>query len=571
VSSPCEPVFAYSDSDGFNKTNTHRIRLWNFQSQTEVLNLRLTNLCVGLAFSPDGQRLVTLSVDLAKSTGELAIWRRSDGAELASFPAFVLASTLIDNILAVAPDFGVAAYCGPSNSLYVVDLAKGTNRWMAKTRSKDSNFETLAISPDGKLLVSAEGFGDPLMRFWDLATGVELGAPLAAQEDWIGALQFLPDGRTLVSAGGDHTIRLWDVSQPRNVRAKGHPLLGQESGIGSVAALPDGKTLISGAQDGSVCVWDVTGERRDEWQATFPKTGTRWEFAPDGQSIFAIETNRVVQWHGPRYEARTHLFDQPPDAGDQYGFSTDGRLLVTVSSNGVLQLCDMQQGRLVRQFGTYPAGVNLAPFRFGRKTLLAGRGDHVDLWDLETFQIVRSWPGPVAGEYFDVADDGKWVLKSEYTGTFTRTDVATGQDISRQLDINQVIDLKFTRDGRHFAASSWLGYAGVWATESLRREATVGNHRMPMEVAWLSPDGSRLLTSDFGTQTLRLWDVETERELIDFPGSKGSGFSPDGNVLRCMESNSMHIYRAPTLAEIDAAEKAEAGQTLLESPPAAAK
>jgi hypothetical protein len=33
--------------------------------------------------------------------------------------------------------------------------------------------------------------------------------------------------------------------------------------------------------------------------------------------------------------------------------------------------------------------------------------------------------------------------------------------------------------------------------------------------------------------------------------------SPDGNVIVCSDNDSMQFYRAPTLAEIDAAEAAE--------------
>jgi WD40 repeat protein len=564
--SPREPLLAYCDSDGFEKTNTHRIHLWNFQTQTEVLTLRLTNFCVSLAFSSDGQKLVTLGMESADyiTGGDLTVWRCSDGAKLSSFPAFLSLGMIVVNVLALAPDFGVAAYCGSSNTLYVVDLARGTNRWTAKTSSKNSDFQTVAISPDGKLLVSAEGLGNTLMRFWDLATGEEIGAPIAAHEDWIGALRFLPDGRTLVSTGGDHTIRLWDVSDPRNVRAKGRPLLGQESGVNSVTGLPDGRSLISGANDGSVCVWDISGERRNDLQAILP--GVRnWEVAPDGQSIFAIETNRVVQWHGASYEARTPLFDRPDG---QSVFSTDGRLLITVSTNGVLQICDIQQRRLVRQFGNYPGKVLLYP---GRKNLLVRVGNHFDDWDLDSFQMTRSWDVNDSEGDFQVSDNREWLFKWDYTGSLIRSSIGTDQSTNRQLDINQVISFVSSANGRRFAASSFMGYARVWETASFRSVATVGSRRLPMRVECFSPDGSRLLTMDLIKPTLRLWDIETARELIDFNSAGFARFSTDGNLLGWIESGSLHIYRAPTLAEIDAVEKADAAQTMLESQPAVAK
>jgi serine/threonine protein kinase len=181
--SPREPILAYCGPDGPSETNTQtqRIHLWNFPTQSEILAWRLTNFCVGVAFSSDGQRLMTLFPGPQPSRGELAVWRCSDGAKLASvLVSFKTESDKVfDQLVSSTPDLGVAAVCGSSNTLYVVDLAGGTNRWTAKTRDKVSDFDTVAISPDGKLLVSTEGRRKPLMRFWDLATGEELGEPLA--------------------------------------------------------------------------------------------------------------------------------------------------------------------------------------------------------------------------------------------------------------------------------------------------------------------------------------------------------------------------------------------------------
>ncbi|HUD83454.1 MAG TPA: hypothetical protein VMQ67_08115, partial [Candidatus Saccharimonadales bacterium] len=122
--------------------------------------------------------------------------------------------------------------------------------------------------------------------------------------------------------------------------------------------------------------------------------------------------------------------------------------------------------------------------------------------------------------------------------------------------------------------SSWLGYARIWDTQSFQPLATMGSHRLPMMVQGFSPDGSRLLTCDLGdpgSERLRLWDIKTQRELISFRGSEHTMISPDGNLIVCTDGSSMQFYRAPTLAEIATAEKADAPQTLVESPPAAAK
>jgi WD40 repeat protein len=82
-----------------------------------------------------------------------------------------------------------------------------------------------------------------------------------------------------------------------------------------------------------------------------------------------------------------------------------------------------------------------------------------------------------------------------------------------------------------------------------------------------SADGRTLATRGFD-ETVRLWHVQTGHELMtmerlpfDF-GSRFSGirFSPDGAILALGVSSpaQIRILRAPSLAEIDAAEAHQA-------------
>jgi WD40 repeat protein len=276
------------------------------------------------------------------------------------------------------------------------------------------------------------------------------------------------------------------------------------------------------------------------------------------------------------------LFDLPTDAGDKGVFTDEGRHLVTISSNGVLQVCELPSGRLLRQFGKYTTGISLYQlyrFQTGRNVVLAGDTNHVDLWNLDTFQLTGSWPHSIAeGNQFVVSEAGEWLLNATYGGIFTRINSTTKESVTRQLDINAVISMAFSPDGRQFAAGSWLGYVDVRQTDSFRPVAVLGIRRLPMFVSSFTPDGSRLLTCDYGTETLRLWDLKTQRELIvlegdkaDFKGNFNVQFSSDGNLLGVGYSGSLHVYAAPTLAEIDAAEKTDLAQKLLENQPTAVK
>jgi WD40 repeat protein len=71
---------------------------------------------------------------------------------------------------------------------------------------------------------------------------------------YVRSVAFSPDGRRIVSASDDKSVRVWDAETGQTVLG---PLEGHTSPVSSVSFSPDGRHIVSGSHDQSVQVWDT--------------------------------------------------------------------------------------------------------------------------------------------------------------------------------------------------------------------------------------------------------------------------------------------------------------------------
>jgi RNA polymerase sigma factor (sigma-70 family) len=280
-------------------------------------------------------------------------------------------------------------------------------RWRVKATFKldrlSTALHTLAFTPDGKTLVAASGVGKIL--FWDLATEQRL-PDLPGHLGQVTALVIAPDGKTLASASDDGAVTLWDLT----TRKPQATFPGQRSQGLHLAFAPDSKTLAFGGDGGNtIQLWDVsTGKLRTTFQDHQGQI-LAVSFAADRQSVFSACMNgKVRRWD---VESRKVLggfdVDSDFDLGDvdQFrGFSPDGRTLVSAWGPAFrpdrLRLWDVPTGTVRATLEGLGFGVGSFAFTSDSKVLATlSQEAKLILWDTMTGRQIATFPGIAGGPF----------------------------------------------------------------------------------------------------------------------------------------------------------------------------
>jgi Tol biopolymer transport system component len=258
---------------------------------------------------------------------------------------------------------------------------------------------SVAWSPDGKTVASASG--DKTIKLWEAATG-KLLATLQGHTDLVKGVAWSPDGKALASASADKTIKLWETATGKLLAT----LQGHTETVLRVAWSPDGKTLASASVDNTISLWEAaTGKLLATLQGhTETVYGVAW--SPDGKTLASSSADKTIKlWEVATGQLLVTLQGHT-DLVYGVAWSPDGKALASASADKTIKIWEAATGKLLATFPGHTAQVWSVAWSPDGKTLASASGDKtIKLWEapsiseIDLAEYLRSrWIRLVGGE-----------------------------------------------------------------------------------------------------------------------------------------------------------------------------
>jgi len=325
-------------------------------------------------------------------------------------------------------------------------------------------------------------------------------------------LAYSVDGKQLISAGSDGTVRTWDAESGRLVK-----ILMDPNGTADSPPLKDGG-------DAGRFSWSADKAARpiDEvtklWVVDLPDV---WQPALRAAAAVAMSPDHTVLALGD-HDGTIRALDlksgqlrhtqMPAWCGPVHSvrFSSDGKVLATGAGLGTISLWDAQRWQPLRKFeasditGGFPPFVNTVAWGPGNTVIarLSNRQDALEILDSQSGQVLRVLSG----------------------------------------NSQRISSASWSPDGTLLAAGTIDGKALVWdaKSDSSQPLATLAAHAGSVKaLAWKPDDQSLITAGDDGK--IEIWEPRSGTGTKSIEGYPAPitclAFSPDGNVLAAGSDN----------------------------------
>lgn len=397
-----------------------------------------------------------------------------------------------------------------TSRLYGFDLSvKAPTESATWMKGHSVDISRLEVAADGKTLVSAAR--DGTVRFWDTSVWPPVTKRVIRAQDAVVSMSLHDEGRWLATAGIDGTARLWNLSRPES---------------------SDPLYVLNGMDDYSFSSSAISSKGR--WIAT------------------TVQENRLQLWDMESNNRSTfvRVFENPDSAFSNLAISSDDRWLVASCHDSSVHRWDLTASDPAGTKQTLPGpegldlveGDSSAHLALGPRNrwIAVSYGEYVRLWDLAARKpTVTNLSGQDnEAVTLSISPDGEWLAAGDRNSLrlwpLSSGELEKNGRVLRQVG---VWSLAFGHDSRYLYSASY-DTVERWDLASLGSQPfAIEPESEEWSNIWrmaISNDGNWVVTTRF-SRNAQLWDLRGTRPvphvIPTHLGIQSVGFSPDNHWL----------------------------------------
>ncbi len=276
-----------------------------------------------VAFSPDGKRLL-----VGGFGGLIRVYDTASWHEVGQYVHHEKST----NHIAFAPDNDTFAVSSSDRTISI--WRAGSQEPAAILKGHRNTVMGLSWSPDGSRLASAAT--DTTIRIWNPSTPDAKPATLKPPYRISAAVEFLPDAKTLISAGGGDEALIWNINTAEITAT----LPGHAQSARAMQLTQDGSSVMTQAFDGQIHMWSTTDWSLTQTFDIGSKAPRSVRLSPNGTRLAVLEEKRVRVLTLPSLES---VAEYPLSIKGVHlaAFTPDANLLAVTAADGKARVWDL--------------------------------------------------------------------------------------------------------------------------------------------------------------------------------------------------------------------------------------
>jgi len=364
----------------------------------------------------------------------------------------------------------------------------------------------VVVTPNGRYILSASR--DKTVKVWELETGLEIRT-FSGHEGYVDSVTVTPDSHLALSGAYDRTVKVWEINSGRLIQT----FSGHQDIVGDIAVTPDGRFALSCSWDKTVKVWEiesgmlvhtlsghtdavtgviVTSDGRVALSCSWDKTVKVWE----------IESGTLVR------TLRGHL-----DRVSDVTITPNDCYVLSASWDKTVMVWELESGKEVLSFSNHTDRVWSVAVTPDNCLALSAEDKLVRVWEIKTGQQLYTFGGH--GDILDevaVTPDGRLALTASHDETIKVWQLEGGEKAhpsSSPAHDDMISGLVVTPDDRFLISTSWDQTIKIWDITNRQKVRVFSTiHTDKIAAVTVTPNGRYGLSASWDT-TVKVWEIES--------------------------------------------------------------